>query len=267
MSPSKNLSINFYYLCMINLCFALTHAATFVITNNCNYTVWAAAVPGGGTELNPRVGTWTLNVPSGTKGGRIWPRTGCVFSGTGRVVCQTGGCDDGDKATATRRKLNPAAYSISLESGPPHVGILASTMCSNGGLLECKGYGTPPNTIAEYSLDQVNNQDFLDISLVDGFNVPMEFRPTSNGCTRGIRCIADINGQCPNELRAPGGCNNPCTVFKTDQYCCNSRSCGPTNYSRFFKDRCPNAYSYPNDDQNSTYMCPTGTNYRVVFCP
>ena len=105
------------------------------------------------------------------------------------------------------------------------------------------------------------------ISLVDGFDVPMEFSPTSGGCTRGINCTEDIIGQCPNELKAPGGCNNPCTVFKTDQYCCDSGKCGPTNYSRFFKTRCPDAYSYPKDDQTSTFTCPAGTNYRVVFCP
>ncbi|KAG6619708.1 hypothetical protein I3842_Q086900 [Carya illinoinensis] len=121
--------------------------------------------------------------------------------------------------------------------------------------------------LTEYALNQFNNLDFFYISLVDGFNVPMEFSPISNGCTRGIRCIADINGQCPNELRAPHGCNNPCTVFKTDQYCCNSGSCNPTNYSRFFKDRCPDAYSYPKDDQTSTFTCKGGTNYKVVFCP
>ncbi|KAI8546367.1 hypothetical protein RHMOL_Rhmol07G0111600 [Rhododendron molle] len=80
--------------------------------------------------------------------------------------------------------------------------------------------------------------------------------PTSGGCC-GITCIADINGQCPNELRAPGGCNNPCTVFT---------NCGPTNYPRFFKDRCPEAYSYNKDDQTSTFTCPSGTNYTVVFC-
>ncbi|KAD0838884.1 hypothetical protein FH972_027283 [Carpinus fangiana] len=72
---------------------------------------------------------------------------------------------------------------------------------------------------------------------------------------------------CPNELKAPGDCNNPCTVFKTDQYCCNSGSCEPIDFSKFFKDRCPDAYSYPKDDQTSTFTCPGGTNYKVVFCP
>ncbi|KAF3448528.1 hypothetical protein FNV43_RR09241 [Rhamnella rubrinervis] len=100
---------------------------------------------------------------------------------------------------------------------------------------------------------------------LEGFNVPMEFSPTSNGCSRGIKCTADMNSQCPNELRVPGGCHNPCTVFNTDEYCCNSGNCGPTNYSRYFKDRCSDAYSYPQDEQTSNFTCGGGTNYKVVF--
>ena len=79
------------------------------------------------------------------------------------------------------------------------------------------------------------------------------------------------NGQCPNELRDPGGCNNPCTVFKNDHYCCTSTStsgsCKATVYSMFFKDMCPDAYSYPKDDATSTFTCPSASNYRLVFLP
>ncbi|KAI6702158.1 hypothetical protein NL676_011294 [Syzygium grande] len=212
---------------LLSLFLTCTNAATFDIRNNCPYTVWAAAVPGGGRRLD-RGQSWTLNVNPGTTQARIWARTNCQFDGAGKGRCQTGDC---------------------------------------GGVLECKSYGQPPNTLAEFALNQFGGKDFFDISLVDGFNVPMDFSPTSNGCTRGIKCTADINGQCPAQLKAPGGCNNPCTVFKTNQYCCNSGSCGPTDFSRFFKVRCPDAYSYPKDDQTSTFTCPGGTNYRVVFCP
>ncbi|ONI07000.1 hypothetical protein PRUPE_5G094400 [Prunus persica] len=196
MSLLKNFSV-FSIIC-ITLCFPIsTNAAHFDIRNNCGFKVWAAAVPGGGRQLNSGE-SWPLDVSNITTGGRIWARTGCNFDGAGRGVCQTGDC---------------------------------------GGVLQCQGHGLPPNTLAEYALNQFNNLDFFDISLVDGFNVPMDFSPTDNGCTGGIQCTADINGQCPNELKAQGGCNNPCTVFKTDQYCCNnSGSCGPTDFSRFFKD-------------------------------
>ncbi|XP_010275299.1 PREDICTED: protein P21-like [Nelumbo nucifera] len=221
--PSK---LPIFFLLFSGLVFALTQAATFLVQNQCPYTVWAAASPGGGRRLEPGQ-SWTLNVAAGTAGARIWGRTNCNFDGSGRGWCQTGDC---------------------------------------GGLLQCQGYGSPPNTLAEFALNQFMNLDFFDISLVDGFNIPMDFSPTSGGC-RGIKCTADIIGQCPAQLRAPGGCNNPCTVYKTDEYCCNSGSCGPTPLSRFFKERCPDAYSYPKDDPTSTFTCPGGTNYRVIFCP
>ncbi|MQL88292.1 hypothetical protein Taro_020848 [Colocasia esculenta] len=225
MASSCKLSL---LVVLLPLLFTLTQAATFEIVNRCPYTVWAAATPGGGSQLNPGQ-SWTIFVNAGTRGGRVWGRTGCSFDGSGRGSCQTGDC---------------------------------------GGVLRCTGAGRPPTTLAEYTLNGDNNRDFFDISLVDGFNVPMDFSPTSGGC-RGIRCSADINGQCPAVLRFPGGCYNPCNVYRTHEYCCTdpNRYCGPTDLSRFFKDRCRDAYSYPRDDPSSTFICPGGTNYRVVFCP
>ncbi|XP_038905374.1 protein P21-like [Benincasa hispida] len=204
---------------------------TFTVLNNCSYTVWAAANPGGGRRLDSRQ-TWFLNLrPTGTTTGRIWGRTNCKFDSSERGSCETGDC---------------------------------------GGVLRCQTNGSPPNTVAEFALNQISDLDFFDISLVDGFNIPMEFRPTSNGCSNSIRCTADINGQCPLALKVAGGCNGPCTVFQTEEYCCitNRENCGPTGYSKFFKERCPDAYSYPTDDATSTFTCPAigGTKYDVVFC-
>nr|AZL41072.1 thaumatin-like protein [Physalis pubescens] len=213
------------------LCVTYTYAATIEVRNNCPYTVWAASTPiGGGRRLN-RGQTWVINAPGGTKMARIWGRTGCNFNAAGRGTCQTGDC---------------------------------------GGVLQCTGWGKPPNTLAEYALDQFSNLDFWDISLVDGFNIPMTFAPTkpSGGKCHAIHCTANINGECPRALKVPGGCNNPCTTFGGQQYCCTQGPCGPTELSKFFKKRCPDAYSYPQDDPTSTFTCPGGsTNYRVVFCP
>ncbi|XP_074576747.1 protein P21-like [Curcuma longa] len=216
----------FFFLLPLSL-----NAATFQIVNRCSFTVWAAWATtgpraGGGNQLNPGQ-SWTININGGSTGGRIWARTGCSFDGSGRGRCQTGDC---------------------------------------GGVLQCQGYGSPPNTLGEFSLNQWQNLDFFDISNIDGYNVGLDFSPTTGGCG-GVRCAADIVGQCPAELRTAGGCNNACTVFRTDQYCCNSGNCGPTDYSRFFKARCPKAYSYPKDDTTSTFTCPGGSNYRATFCP
>ncbi|WOL15356.1 hypothetical protein Cni_G24137 [Canna indica] len=204
----------------------LSHAATFTVVNNCSFTIWTAAVPAGGGRQLNRGQTCAIDVNPGAIGS-IWARTNCTFDGSGRGSCETGDC---------------------------------------GGLLECQDHGTPPNTLVEFALNQFSNRDFFDISLADGFNVPVNFIPDSTSC-RGTRCAADINGQCPEKLRAPGGCNHPCTVFKTDEYCCTS-SCAPNEYFRFFKKNCPDAYIiYPQDGPASTMFCPGGTNYTVVFCP
>ncbi|CAL4977419.1 unnamed protein product [Urochloa decumbens] len=208
-------------------------AITFSISNRCSYTVWPAAVPvGGGVQLNPGE-SWTLDLPASTTG-RVWPRTGCSFS-AGNGSCQTGDC---------------------------------------GGMLACSSNGQPPHTLAEFTLG--GEADFFDISLLNGFNVPMDFLPVptngqgGKGCSKGPRCTTNITPQCPGVLKAPGGCNNACSVFKEDVYCCtgsSSNNCGPTDYSKFFKQSCPDAYSYPKDDSTSTFTCPTGTNYIVILCP
>ncbi|XP_054814036.1 thaumatin-like protein [Prosopis cineraria] len=139
---------------LLALSFTFTEAARFDITNRCSYTVWPAALPaGGGRRLNSGQ-TWSLNVPAGTTSGRIWGRTNCNFDKSGRGSCRTGGC---------------------------------------GGVLQCKLSGAKPTTLAEFSLNQANNLDYYDISVIDGFNIPMAFRPTSNGCA-SLRCAA---ARCP----------------------------------------------------------------------
>ncbi|GJM95078.1 hypothetical protein PR202_ga11776 [Eleusine coracana subsp. coracana] len=130
-------------------------AATFNIKNNCRYTVWPAATPvGGGRQLNSGQ-TWTLNIPSGTNGGRVWGRTGCSFNGD-RGRCQTGDC---------------------------------------AGALSCKLSGQPPLTLAEFTIG--TDQDFYDISVIDGYNLPMSF-----SCSNGpnLVCRAD---KCPDAYLYP----------------------------------------------------------------
>ncbi|XP_073366044.1 alpha-amylase/trypsin inhibitor-like [Aegilops tauschii subsp. strangulata] len=219
---STSSSLHLLPLLLVLLLAATSEATTFKIINQCSYTVWPAALPGGGVKLDPGE-TWALNVPAGTLAGRIWARTGCSLLGEGGS-CQTGDCS---------------------------------------GLLACTVSGRSPNTLGEFSLGQGESyDDFFDISLTNGFNVPMDFLPVPvqgrSGCSKGPRCAANITSQCPRELKAPGGCNNACTRS-------TASSCSYTNYSAFFKYMCPDAYSRPDD--NSTYACPSGTEYQVIFCP
>lgn len=204
-------------------------AATITVVNKCSYTVWPGALPGGGRRLDPGQ-SWAFTMPPGTAGARVWPRTGCTFDSNGRGRCITGDC---------------------------------------GGALDCAVSGEQPTTLAEYTLGQGNNKDFFDLSVIDGFNVPMSFEPLGGGC-RGASCAVDITAQCLQELKVPGGCASACGKFGGDTYCCRGQfehNCPPTDYSRFFKGKCPDAYSYAKDDQTSTFTCPAGTNYQIVMCP
>ncbi|BFG31673.1 hypothetical protein CerSpe_179470 [Prunus speciosa] len=68
---------------------------------------------------------------------------------------------------------------------------------------------------------------------------------------------SDITRECPFELRVPGACKNACVFNNADDF---GRCSGPTSYSRFFKARCPDAYSYSSDDETGFFSCPGGTN-------
>ncbi|KAG9138204.1 hypothetical protein Leryth_001436 [Lithospermum erythrorhizon] len=217
--------------------------------NNCNETIWPGILSGSGKpQLNN--GGLKLNPKENAtikapKGwsGRIWPRTGCTFDAQHRGNCTTGDC----------------------------------------GLREqCNGTGgEPPVSLAEFTLD--SPMDFYDVSLVDGFNIPVSIIPSDAGgkgnCSE-VKCVNDLNLHCPVELqvRSSNGrrnntivaCKNPCIAFRKPEYCCsgafnNPNICKPSNYSIVFKRSCPRAYSYPYDDLTSTFTC-KGANYDILFC-
>lgn len=142
--------------------FTTSVACTFTITNNCPYTIWPATLAGAGTPPLPATGFQldsgqSIAIPS-TPGwsGRIWARTGCTFDVTGVGSCQTGDC---------------------------------------GGRLECNGMGaTPPASLFEITLGIGDLKDFYDVSIVDGYNLPLVAAPRGvcGGCN-ATGCIADIN--------------------------------------------------------------------------
>ncbi|RLN24224.1 hypothetical protein C2845_PM07G18710 [Panicum miliaceum] len=157
MASPAEASSVFLLLCVMA---AGASAATFTITNNCSFTMWPAATPvGGGLQLNPGQ-TWTLDVPVGTTG-RIWGRTGCSFNGNGS---SGGHCATGDCA----------------------------------GELSCHVAGNPPRTEAEYTIGGGGGaQDFYDISIIDGYNLAMDF-----SCSTGKTLKCREQG-CPDAFLFP----------------------------------------------------------------
>ncbi|KAF5325500.1 hypothetical protein D9619_009729 [Psilocybe cf. subviscida] len=238
-------------------------ARTFTVFNACPFTIWPAIF----TDLNVAPNTpnsptgWeaaaftkvSFTVPDNWKAGRIWARRNCDFSSNpGPNSCLDGGC--------------------------------------NGGLL-CDahtGTGVPPATVAEWTLEGDGNQDFYDVSLVDGYNLPLRIN-NNVGCPVAD-CPVDLGPNCPSQLKGPFdstgfpvGCKSACVAnldgnqansanccsgsHNTPQTCPNS---GVQFYS-YFKSNCPNSYAYAFDESSGTalWRCDSSlkADYTVTFCP
>ncbi|EPS69358.1 zeamatin, partial [Genlisea aurea] len=141
--------------------------------------------------------------------------------------------------------------------------------------IACDGAGAaPPATLAEFKIGGGSgDRDFYDVSLVDGYNLPMIVVPSGGGACGTTGCVTDLNRMCPSELRAGDGqgCRSACEAFGSPEYCCKGAydtpaACRPSIYSAIFKSACPKAYSYAYDDATSTFTC-SGADYTITFCP
>ncbi|XP_043712144.1 thaumatin-like protein 1 [Telopea speciosissima] len=216
--------------------------ATFTFVNKCDYTVWPGILANAGS---PRLDSTGFELPKDTFrafqaptgwSGRFWGRTGCNFDATGQGTCSTGDCGSDQ--------------------------------------VECNGAGAaPPATLAEFTLGS-GSQDFYDVSLVDGYNLPMMVDVSGGtGTCASTGCAIDLNQQCPMELRVSSGdaCKSACEAFGSPEYCCSGdfntpTACRPSVYSEMFKSACPRSYSYAYDDPTSTFTC-LGADYTITFCP
>ncbi|XP_073124237.1 LEAF RUST 10 DISEASE-RESISTANCEUS RECEPTOR-LIKE PROTEIN KINASE-like 2.3 [Henckelia pumila] len=121
-------------------------------------------------------------------------------------------------------------------------------------------------TLAEFSVDSFNSMDFYDISLVDGFNLPImiQGRGRSGQRCQSIGCTEDLNRLCPADLITKSGdaCQNKCKATGVR----SPSVCGLTNYLQLFKNACPMAFIYPTDDANAVFTC-SAADYVITFCP
>ncbi|PQQ03250.1 thaumatin-like protein 1 [Prunus yedoensis var. nudiflora] len=190
--------------------------ATFTFTNKCDFTVWPGILASAGSPKLDSTGfelakgsSRSFQAPTGWSG-RFWGRTGCNFDGSGHGSCSTGDCGSSQ--------------------------------------LECNGAGAaPPATLAEFTLGS-GSQDFYDVSLVDGYNLPMIVEGSGgSGTCASTGCATDLNRRCPAELKVDGGgaCKSACDAFGTPEYCCSG--------------------DYAYDDASSTFTC-TGADYTITFC-
>ncbi|KAE9458552.1 hypothetical protein C3L33_09539, partial [Rhododendron williamsianum] len=92
------------------------------------------------------------------------------------------------------------------------------------------------------------------------YNVGIGIQPSGGtGDCKYAGCVVDLNTNCPPELELTSAgstiaCKSACAAFNTPEYCCTGNystpaTCPPTEYSKLFKQACPDAYSYAYDDE------------------
>jgi len=146
-----------------------------------------------------------------------------------------------------------------------------------------------PDSLAEIKFDGYMGMDFYDLSLVDGFGVPLTMEPIPGTYQKNeadyrscktLVCTADLIASCPEELKLWQGdrvvaCQSACTKYHSPEYCCTgshstSDTCPQNQFGRIFKAACPDAYSYAFDDATSTFTCKSAagqsSGYKIEFC-
>ncbi|KAF8260802.1 thaumatin [Lactarius quietus] len=239
-------------------------ARTFSIANNCPYNIWSQLFTYSNTAPNHPAG-WLASPSSNVSFtvpddwvGSIWGRRYCDFtSNPGPDSCLDGGCP--------------------------------------GGLI-CTGQGQSPVTIAQFALSMTTDSDTIadqyDISLIDGFNLPM--RIDNDAHCKASECSVDLGAKCPIPLQEPfqppgfpTGCNSACDAGlahdpTNDPNCCTGnyddpRICVPSGvqYYSYFKSNCPDTFVYALDvwreeagGTDPRSACPSGSqaNYAITFC-
>ena len=150
---------------------ACTQDSDCTSTDTCNDAITAGAENCTNTCVEGNcVATIEIKIKesNGNISGRLWPMTGCNFNPSD--ICPSGRCCDTGSCTISNGK----------DFG-----------------LQCKSTGDAPTTVAEFTLQTGINNDFYDISLIDGFNVPVEMKP--------IGTAASV----PNSFVASYWCGNP----------------------------------------------------------
>ncbi|CAH9097548.1 unnamed protein product [Cuscuta europaea] len=238
------LILSLLIICFISSCTA--DGTQLLVVNNCKQSIWPGILGNAGHETLEKggfhlpVGHQTvINLPERWSG-RLWPRHGCSFDRNGQGSCQTGDC---------------------------------------AGMLHCAGTGgTPPATLVEMTMGtSTNEKHYYDVSLVDGFNVPVSMIPVGGGSGCGVAaCEMDLNVLCPKNMSVVlhgkvVGCKSACLATKNPKYCCteefaDKNVCKPSVFSNLFKNVCPRAYSYAYDESSGLKNC-KAPRYVVTFCP
>ncbi|GEM_PF-1567726 len=149
-----------------------------------------------------------------------------------------------------------------------------------------------PSTLIEWTMGK---RDWYDISLVDGYNLPVIVAPVPGTYVKSdstdpfqcgsISCVEDLLPGCPEILQKKDvfgqvqQCLSACSKYNKDEFCCrgvynSAEVCRPStwepDYPRLFKNACPTAVTYAFDDSTNNFICPSGAeavgpDYEIGF--
>jgi hypothetical protein len=180
----------------------------------------------------------------------------------------------------------PGGVPYKLEAGQA---IVLGWCVGTGGNLKCT-QGNGPDTLAEFTLTAGMASDWYDVSLVDGFSIPVgiiqldapwtmasTYVPggpldmVTQQCGSPI-CALDLNPGCPASAQLKDAMGN---IWG----CKNGQSAngghGATPVTSYLKAGCPTSYTFAFDDPQSLFLCKSarqnggvGANdYKVIYCP
>ncbi|MBP1748899.1 MAG: Pathosis-related thaumatin superfamily protein [Deltaproteobacteria bacterium] len=278
---------------------------TVTIINNCDQDIWWGVItsqkaqkdqcatgyykhPGnGGDKINKNGGRATITVPlepicNANKGwsGNFYARTGCKQFGNA-WTCETGNC--GGQEHCSKEGVGGA---------PPH-GQAEFFFDMNG------------NDFYDISgVDGYNMTIAIKPTSIVGNTKGNEFWCTESACKFNFvqEKNTDDETYCPKHMKVRVGnklvgCTSDCQAYDAGHgdkmanswYCCSGswsgpagrKDCGncchlkkasgltgtpfPVPSSKWFKDKCPKAYAWPQDDASSTFSCQSKA-YEVTFC-
>jgi hypothetical protein len=271
----------------------------------------SAGAPSAGAPAAGASGAPTAGAPAGGAGGAGGGSAGAPATGTVVVMPPMNPTPVGNQGLprklyienrcdyATWTLVSDAFRNIMPNSQPykmePHTAIVVGwpnefsgriwprSSCTGSGYNDLKCVQTGADTLAEFTLTKGMNSDWYDVSLVDGFTIPVgilqldvpwKSRPDyvvggplgSNEICGSPVCAPDLNPNCPasQQQKDAGG----------KVWGCKS---GPkaSDAAKYLKAGCPSSYSYDFDDPQSLFRCPTaaqngGTgakDYDIIYCP
>ncbi len=257
--------------------------------------------------------TSTVGGAGSGDGGGTSTSTGATFDcsceglgADGRCLRFLNACDQTVWAGASGETVPVEAFDDGVELAPGECVAMAFRSVVGGrawGGTDCDGDvcasdgASGRGTLVQFDVPE-DGLALYNVSLVDGFNLPIELRPTgveidqADGPCRAARCDASLEVGCPEALRrydeegavaycesicrACGACEgcNDCGDLGAEaceacadvaEVCCAGTGCESNGYTEIWASLCPSALTYAED---GAYVgCDRVTDFDLTFCP